>query len=108
VLLFDKRCRVADAECGSRQTLAKFPELCVAATTAALLRNGKPRRLAVCMVCHGELARCKPAYSHLSTFYFMLAAGGALGPVFLVLIAPRIFRDIGEFPLTLLVWARCF
>ena len=58
---------------------------------------------AVCMVCHGELACSKPAYSHLSMFYFMLSAGGALGSVFVVLIAPRIFHDIGEFPLTLLV-----
>jgi uncharacterized membrane protein YdcZ (DUF606 family) len=57
---------------------------------------------AVCMVCHGELARSKPAYAHLSTFYFMLSAGGALGSVFVVLIAPHIFHDIGEFSLTLL------
>lgn len=57
---------------------------------------------AVCMVCHGELARSKPAYARLSTFYFMLSAGGALGSVFVVLIAPHIFHDIGEFSLTLL------
>ncbi|HTT22478.1 MAG TPA: hypothetical protein VMG82_26360 [Candidatus Sulfotelmatobacter sp.] len=57
---------------------------------------------AVCMVCHGELARSKPAASHLSTFYFMLSAGGALGSLFVVLIAPRLFKDIGEFPLVLL------
>ena len=58
---------------------------------------------AVCMVCHGELARSKPAASHLSTFYFMLSAGGAIGSGFVVFIAPRIFRDVGEFALTLLV-----
>jgi uncharacterized membrane protein YdcZ (DUF606 family) len=57
---------------------------------------------AVCMVCHGELALSKPAYSHLSVFYFMLSAGGALGSAFVVLIAPRVFHDIGEFPLALL------
>lgn len=57
---------------------------------------------AVCMVCHGELARSKPASSQLSTFYLMLSAGGALGSLFVVLIAPRLFDDIGEFPLTLL------
>jgi uncharacterized membrane protein YdcZ (DUF606 family) len=57
---------------------------------------------AVCMVCHGELARSKPVAAHLSTFYFMLSAGGALGSVAVVLVAPRIFHDIGEFTLTLL------
>jgi hypothetical protein len=56
---------------------------------------------AVCMVCHGELARSKPVASHLSTFYFMLSAGGALGSIFVVLIAPHLFDNIAEFPLTL-------
>ena len=56
---------------------------------------------AVCMVCHGELARSKPAPSHLSTFYFTLSAGGALGSVFVVLVAPHLFHEIGEFPLVL-------
>jgi uncharacterized membrane protein YdcZ (DUF606 family) len=58
---------------------------------------------AVCMVCHGELARSKPASSQLSTFYFMLSAGGALGSGFVVFVAPRIFRDVGEFALALIV-----
>jgi uncharacterized membrane protein YdcZ (DUF606 family) len=58
---------------------------------------------AVCMVCHGELAHSKPAHSHLARFYFTLSAGGALGSAFVVLIAPRIFHDIGEFPVALLV-----
>jgi uncharacterized membrane protein YdcZ (DUF606 family) len=58
---------------------------------------------AVCMVCHGELARSKPVSSQLSMFYFMLSAGGALGSGFVVFIAPRIFHDIGEFAVTLLV-----
>ena len=57
---------------------------------------------AVCMVCHGELARSRPVPSHLSTFYFMLSAGGALGSSFVVLIAPHLFDEIGEFPLALL------
>ena len=56
---------------------------------------------AVCMVCHGELARSKPNPSHLSTFYFMLSAGGALGSLFVVLVAPRLFHEIGEFPVVL-------
>ena len=49
-----------------------------------------------CMVCHGELARSRPAPRHLTLFYLTTAAGGALGGVFVGLIAPRVFRGIFE------------
>jgi len=52
---------------------------------------------AVCMVCHGELARSRPAAEHLTSFYWMIAAGGALGGTFVVLIAPQILRNFWEF-----------
>jgi hypothetical protein len=58
--------------------------------------------LAVCMVCHGELARSKPSPNYLTSFYFMVAIGGALGGVFVVLIAPHIFRGFWEFQIALL------
>ncbi len=32
-----------------------------------------------CMVCHGELAKRKPAAQHLTLFYLMVSLGGALG-----------------------------
>jgi hypothetical protein len=54
-----------------------------------------------CMICHGELARLKPATRHLTTFYLMVAGGGALGGVFVTLIAPRIFKGFWEFHLGL-------
>lgn len=44
-----------------------------------------------CMACHGELARLKPPARHMTSFYLMLATGGASGGVFVALIAPRIF-----------------
>ena len=44
-----------------------------------------------CMVCHGELVRLKPGPRHLTAFYLMVATGGALGGVFVSLIAPLIF-----------------
>ncbi len=44
-----------------------------------------------CMVCHGELVRLKPSPRHLTSFYLMVSAGGALGGVFVTLIAPLIF-----------------
>jgi hypothetical protein len=58
--------------------------------------------LAVCMVCHGELVRLKPAARHLTAFYLTIAGGGALGGVFAVLIAPRIFTFVWEFQLGLI------
>ena len=58
---------------------------------------------AVCMVCHGELVKRKPASGFLSSFYLTIAAGGALGSVFVVLIAPHIFRRFWEFQLSLLI-----
>ncbi len=54
-----------------------------------------------CMVCHGELARLKPGTDHLTTFYLMVAGGGALGGVFVTLVAPRIFKGFWEFHLGL-------
>lgn len=55
-----------------------------------------------CMVCHGELARRKPAAEDLTLFYLMVSLGGALGGLFVALIAPRIFRSYLELPLGLL------
>ncbi len=55
-----------------------------------------------CMFCHGELSRLKPGTSQLTSFYLMIALGGALGAIFTGLIAPRIFAGIYEFPLSLL------
>jgi hypothetical protein len=53
-----------------------------------------------CMFCHGELARSKPpAQTGLPFFYLMVAAGGALGGVFVGLIAPNLFTTFLELPL---------
>src|SRR5580704_2298429 len=54
-----------------------------------------------CMFCHGELSRMKPGTSHLTSFYLMIALGGALGAIFTGLIAPHLFAGIYEFPLSL-------
>lgn len=49
-----------------------------------------------CMVCHGELARLKPHPSQLTSFYLTVALGGALGGVFVALIAPHVFPGYFE------------
>jgi spermidine synthase len=46
-----------------------------------------------CMVCHGELARRRPAPDHLTLFYLMVSLGGALGGLFVAIIAPRVFHS---------------
>jgi hypothetical protein len=56
---------------------------------------------AACMVCHGELARTKPAASHLTSFYLALTVGGALGGVLVSLVAPVVFPGPWEYPLGL-------
>jgi hypothetical protein len=54
-----------------------------------------------CMACHGELARLKPDASQLTAFYLFVAAGGALGGLFVALIAPHVFPALYEFPIAL-------
>jgi hypothetical protein len=60
---------------------------------------------AACMVCHGELARLKPAPRHLTGYYLMIALGGAVGGALVALVAPLVFRDYYELPLGLLACA---
>ncbi|NJC98247.1 MAG: MFS transporter, partial [Anaerolineae bacterium] len=50
-----------------------------------------------CMLCHGELYLLRPAADHLTTFYLMVSIGGALGGLFVSLIAPVIFNGYWEF-----------
>jgi len=54
-----------------------------------------------CMVLHGELVRLKPDPKYLTHFYLMISAGGALGGVFVALIAPRVFKSFYEMPVGL-------
>jgi hypothetical protein len=49
-----------------------------------------------CMLCHGELYRLRPEPGRLTAFYLMVAAGGALGGVFVAVIAPIVFTDYFE------------
>ena len=55
----------------------------------------------VCVFCHGELAGTKPGPAYLTQFYLSLSAGGALGGLFVALVAPRIFSNYWEAPVSL-------
>jgi hypothetical protein len=58
-----------------------------------------------CMVCHGELVRLKPQPRLLTGFYVMVSLGGAVGGVFVGLVAPYIFHAYYEFPIGLALCA---
>ena len=57
------------------------------------------------LFCNGELAHRKPAPRYLTQFYLTISLGGALGGLFVGLVAPRIFPAYFELPLALVLLA---
>ena len=53
------------------------------------------------IVCHGELSRDRPAPAQLTAFYGWMALGGVLGGAFNSLLAPLLFSNVVEYPLTI-------
>jgi hypothetical protein len=60
------------------------------------------------MVCHGELYRMRPGPRYLTTFYLMLAVGGALGALAIGLGAPALLAGYFELGIVLVVAAVLF
>jgi SAM-dependent methyltransferase len=60
---------------------------------------------AVAMVCHGELARDRPAARHLTHFYLLMSVGGVLGGLFNALVAPVIFTSLAEYRVAMVLAA---
>ena len=58
-----------------------------------------------CMVCHGELVRIRPHTRYLTSFYVRVSLGGALGGLFVGLLAPNLFNGYYEFPIGLAAFA---
>ncbi len=58
-----------------------------------------------CMVCHGEVFRLRPGASRLTSYYLSISAGGAVGGLFVALVAPFIFLDYFELHLALFLTA---
>ena len=58
-----------------------------------------------CMVCHGEIVRLRPHPKHLTSFYVRVSLGGALGGLFVGLVAPNLFNAYYEFPIGLAFFA---
>lgn len=61
-----------------------------------------------CMTLHGELHRSRPAAGSLTRFYLFVSAGGALGGLFVGLVAPVVFDDHHELLVGLLLTAALF
>lgn len=59
----------------------------------------------VCYFCHGELAERRPNAKFLTSFYLLLALGGALGSVCVALVAPHVLTGVYELPIVLLLAA---
>ena len=65
---------------------------------------------AVCMMCHGELYRRRPQDpSRLTEFYLCMSVGGAMGGLFVTLVATPWFDDYHEWLMALLLsaWLAC-
>ncbi len=60
---------------------------------------------ACCIVCHGELYRLRPSPTHLTGYYLVISAGGAMGGFFVAVVAPLIFKTYIELYLGLLAVA---
>ena len=58
-----------------------------------------------CMVCHGEVFRLRPSAKRLTSYYLSISAGGAVGGLFVALVAPFIFPDYFELHLALFLTA---
>jgi hypothetical protein len=60
-----------------------------------------PAFFAICLACHAELAHLRPHPRHLSSFYLMIALGGAVGGIVAGIVAPLVFDSHHELPLSL-------
>ncbi len=51
------------------------------------------------MVCHGELARRRPAPAYLTSFYLMVSVGGAIGGLLIGFAAPYLLNGLYDLPI---------
>jgi hypothetical protein len=57
--------------------------------------------LVCCTLLHGELYRLRPPPERLTEFYMSVSAGGAVGGLFVGLLAPHVFQDYDELGVSL-------
>jgi hypothetical protein len=59
------------------------------------------------LMCHGELARRRPAARYLTSFYMWMSFGGMVGGISAGLIAPYVFNWIAEYPILIALAVLC-
>jgi hypothetical protein len=94
-------------------TLRMFPFAMVIVAMVLMTRASSPLAMSMAvhftvlfvaaMACHGELAKDRPHPERLTEFYLWLAVGGVLGGAFNALLAPRMFTQVTEYPITLFI-----
>ncbi len=57
----------------------------------------------ICMTCHGELFRLRPAKQHLTLYYLSISVGGASGGFFVSIVCPFLFSQYHEYHLGLII-----
>jgi len=57
--------------------------------------------LVAATMCHTRLAEERPTPRHLTEFYLLVAVGGALGGIFVSLVAPQVFDRVWEYPIAI-------
>lgn len=55
------------------------------------------------LVCHSELYRIRPKSTNLVSFYIAISLGGVIGSFFCAILAPNIFKEYWEFPISLVL-----
>ncbi len=59
------------------------------------------------LMCHGELARRRPAARYLTGFYLWMSVGGMIGGIAAALIAPHTFTWVAEYPILIALAVLC-
>jgi hypothetical protein len=100
-----------------RVAVVAFPAVALVLSVTVLLEVRDPLWLLLplhlagfllaALVCHGELARDRPAPRRLTEFYLWLAAGGAFGGAFNALLAPAVLDSLVEYPLAIVLACLC-
>ncbi|HEY3334651.1 MAG TPA: hypothetical protein VGK16_05375, partial [Candidatus Limnocylindrales bacterium] len=55
----------------------------------------------VAVAVHGRLAGSRPPDNRLTEFYLLLSTGGAIGGVFVAVVAPLVFKGVWELPIVI-------
>jgi SAM-dependent methyltransferase len=110
VLAFGRRRRVPRAIVGRVQTVLFLPiaaEMFMRTDAAAwtLVPLHALMFFVTALWCHQALADSRPAGSRVTEFYLVVAAGGALGGLVNVFVAPLLFRTLLEYPVGLVAAA---